>query len=806
MEKPVCVWENKGPKESAILALSEAQFYVEGLRKALPTEPGLPSLAAGYNGKTLLLSYLNNDGKWVPIKVDGSELRDAFPKAALVAGGISAQGLFTAVSGSASAQDLRGVLAKLKTAYRIIPALASGRAPIDFTVALLTLKLVIEQNPDWGSWSDMPRFSPGTKSTDQAISERISTLVSRAMADAELKRKYGDIFIFHEQSDNLELAFSFPDILSGIEVHRGHFLRIHEILDQLPPLTGANFDIFGEVYQAIGDEATKKKLGEFFTGRHIISGVLPILFSRAGLDESFARVRNLKIADIACGTGGFLTETLRLVRRLHAPKDGALKTFAKKAFFGYDIGHANASRARVNMYFAGDGFSFIAGGVDALSENSLKLMPPSKFDLIATNPPYGLSDYGRIEEAFLQRTLDLLKPGTGWLLIVLPTGVLENPRASRARFALLNGAKITDVISLPKHAFAPYTQQRTAVIVAQKRKSNMVPAGSTWSSLLAKTKSEKISMFVVDNDGFANSDKRYPTDRVSPGGEWLHNDLADWTDSEGNLHPSKLYRSLILGEQPENAMDENGTPLAAKYGTFTPGELADDARGITLLPDSPLRRDLRSIPFDQWIDRAKNLERFSQGEAIALPLSFRGEVEFLVDHSVTVPENHLRPAATITDLFHVTKGDQGLTEGAIYRSLSPTGYPIFGGGSGDARFKADSSLTRKDGKKPKLFESPALIVSMDGSSGSLQVVESGSFYCNHHGAVLRPKTAMNLWCFAQVAEPALRRLASNQSASATLTKPALEGLSVRLPTGIFATRIGEARKLLTRLLRLIKAK
>lgn len=160
MEKPVCVWENKGPKESAILALSEAQFYVEGLRKALPTEPGLPSLAAGYNGKTLLLSYLNNDGKWVPIKVDGSELRDAFPKAALVAGGISAQGLFTAVSGSASAQDLRGVLAKLKTAYRIIPALASGRAPIDFTVALLTLKLVIEQNPDWVAGVICPDFPP----------------------------------------------------------------------------------------------------------------------------------------------------------------------------------------------------------------------------------------------------------------------------------------------------------------------------------------------------------------------------------------------------------------------------------------------------------------------------------------------------------------------------------------------------------------------------------------------------------------------------------------------------------------------
>ena len=805
MEKPVCVWENKGPNETVATALKEAQFYVEGIRKALPNEPGLPSIAVGYNGKDLRMTFLTNDMRWVPIKVDGIELANKFPKAHLVAAGITAQGSFTAKNGSATIQDLRNILPKLRTAYRNIVALSSGRAPIDFTVALLTLKLVIEQNPDWGTWGEMPRFSPGSKSIDQAIGERLETLVNRAMSDPELKRKYGDIFNFHEKSDNLEVAFSFSEVLRNIDKNQSHFTKVYELLDQIPPLTGANFDVFGEVYQSIGDEATKKKLGEFFTGRHIISGILPIFFHRTGFDASFGAIKNKKIADIACGTGGFLTEILRLTQKLHVPKDSALKTFAKSAFFGFDIGQANASRARVNMYFAGDGFSSIRGGFDALSDQATKEFPYGGFDAVATNPPYGLSKHGRLEEAFLERALQALKQGTGWLLIVLPTGVLENPRSAPSRFALLNEAKVTDVISLPKHAFAPYTQQRTAVVIAQRRKQPLVPAGAVWADLLVKVKNEKISMYIVDHDGYANSDKRYPTDRRDDTGKWLHNDLAQWLDAEEVVQPSKIYHALIDQVIPENEVDEAGVPLGHKYGIFSPVDLFTGERGVALLPDIPLRRELRSIDLKEWIERVDNVEKFSKGETITLQGSFKAEVEFLIEHGVTIPENALSAETTVAKLFDVQKGDQGLTEAMIYRSLSPGGFPIYGGGSGEARFKADSTLRRNNGEKPKLFTAPAVIVSMDGSSGSVQVIEKGSFYCNHHGAVLKPKIGTNLWCFAQVAEPALKRLASNKSGSATLTKPALSSLKLRLPKGKAAGEIEERRKVLARLARLVKS-
>lgn len=301
--RPVSIWENKAVTEKAIDALTEAQFYIEGLRTALPNEPALPRIAVGFNGHELYLSFYNNDSKWVSIKCAGKEVVNEFPTSKFIQNGINSQGLFTAANGSATIQDLRNLFPKLKTIYRNIPILASGRQPIDFTVALLTLKLLIEQHPEWGTWDEQPRFASGAKTDDHKIGERFETIANRIISDATLKERFGDIFNFHEKSDTFELSFSFVSTLQKIEKGHNSFKKIFDLLDLLPPLTGADFDIFGEVYQSIGDEATKKNLGEFFTGRHIISAVLPVLFHRAGLN-TFPSVSKKKFADIACGTGG----------------------------------------------------------------------------------------------------------------------------------------------------------------------------------------------------------------------------------------------------------------------------------------------------------------------------------------------------------------------------------------------------------------------------------------------------------------------------------------------------------------------
>jgi SAM-dependent methyltransferase len=806
-----CVWENKGPKESVSGALDEAKFYIEGLHSKLPLTPGLPRLAAGFNGKQLRLAYLNHNSAWFPVGVDGKELIDAFPLSQYAINGISSNGNFLAAAGLAMAGDLRRVLPALKTIYRSIPILASGRRPIDFTVALLTVKMLVEMLPEWGTWAEQPGLVAGATNKDDAIGERLASLVGKVFKDDGLKERYGDIFKFAETSgaSKEEIAFSFEACLSAIQARANHFASMFDVLDGLPPMHGADFDVFGEVYQAIGDDATKKALGEFFTGRHIISAVIPVLFERATIKSFEYGLKGKTIADIACGTGGFLTEMLRLVRRTFPLDEEGTKNFAMSAFFGYDLSQSNASRARVNMYFAGDGFSTIEGGVDTLSAKKLPGKPTDGFDFILANPPYGSSTtFGRLEEAFLARMLELLKPGAGWGLVVLPTGAIENPRSATVRLDLLQKAKITDVIALPKHAFAPYTMQRTSIVIFQRREKTL--AGTNWKAVIKEVASEKISFFIVDNDGFANSDKRYPTNRTLASGKWMHNDLAGWIDAKsGAARPSKLFDAVVNGVTPLKAeQSEFGERLGKKSAMLTikkmagfPGQKSSTMeRGLSLLPDAYLRPSSDTVSLADYKTKADVLRRYLRGEIVSLDSTLADSLKALLASPVdcsTVPfKSH-----KIGDVFDLKKGTQGLTEAIIYEQTDPKGMPVYGGGEFLPRFSISKASKNNKGDTVFVHHGPAIIVAMDGSSGAIRVVKLGEFCCNHHACVLKLKLGikLNLDAVAQQIEGGLRGMASNQGSSSTLTVPAVDGFSFEMPSGkneIIA--IGARRKIISR--------
>lgn len=806
-----CVWENKAPNESVSLALNEAKFYIEGLHRGFPLTPGLPRLAAGFNGKELRLAYYNHQREWFPLRTDGMELIDGFPLPAHIISGISSNGNFLAAAGLAKANDLRKALPALKTIYRSIPILASGRRPIDFTVALLTLKMLVEMLPDWGTWAEQPALVAGHISKDEAINERFLSLVLKVMKDVNLKTRYGDIFNFAEKSgsSNEEVAFSFEDCLKNVPLDGNHFSYMFDVLDGLPPLHGADFDVFGEVYQAIGDDATKKALGEFFTGRHIISSVVPILFERAGIKSFQHGIDGKTIADIACGTGGFLTETLRHIRRSFTLTEEQTKQFAMQAFFGYDLSQSNASRARVNMYFAGDGFSTIRGGVNSLSVPLLPNKPPAGFDFVLANPPYGASStFGRLEEAFLTKIIESLKPGAGWGLVVLPTGVLENPRSAKHRLELLRNAKITDVIALPKHAFAPYTMQRTGIVIFQRREKPL--AGTDWNAVIKEICSEKISFFIVDNDGFANSDKRYPTNRACKNGRWIHNDLASWIGVNGALNPSKLFEAVINGKTPSKIeQNEFGEPLEKKYAALTVKKMnssstqkaADKARGLSFLPDAYLRPTHDTYLLADFKASADSMLTYFRGKDISLPSSFEASLKQLLTLPIDCSTiSHTKKI--VCDIFDLKKGNQGLTEAVIYEQIDPNGMFVYGGGEFLPRFKISKLSSNNKGIEIFVHTGPAIIVAMDGSSGAVRVVKSGVFCCNHHACVLTPKlgTRLNLYAVAQQIEGGLRGMASNQGGSSTLTIPSLEGFTFLMPSNTRdVIQVGARRKILSRI-------
>lgn len=173
------------------------------------------------------------------------------------------------------------------------------------------------------------------------------------------------------------------------------------------------------------------------------------------------------------------------------------------------------------MFLAGDGHNNIYHITDSLDGwYASKNWNENTIDYILANPPMGkysgtanLSEYTytsqkAMEQLFLEKMIKSLKPG-GRMAIIINDGPLENPSLSQFRSKILNNLNIISVISLPKYSFAPYTQEKTYIFIADKK--------------VSKTDTnENIFMSMVDYDGFSNNGKRYKTK--------YHDDLPNLED------------------------------------------------------------------------------------------------------------------------------------------------------------------------------------------------------------------------------------------------------------------------------------
>lgn len=443
-----------------------------------------------------------------------------------------------------SQKDLHTIISQLKTLYRQIPDIQNNdNISINFTISFIALKMISDINGlGWSQYS---------KPQD------IISALQEIRRDNELK-KYIDIFEIKNKDDTI--AFNFEKILDTIYTgerkdaeseSESIIMKVHKKISHIPDRS-LEIDLFGEVYECLANSKTKSSLGEYFTRRHIIHSIVRMFFTG---DDIFRIISDKKkICDVACGTGGFLTESFKYLRELSDNKSNKyLSDLAKSVIFGYDINSGSIGRTRINMILAGDGFA------DIQCLDSLKNLN-QRFDYILTNVPYGKGDYAiqgnddetdifikennvkRLEFNFLIKVVKSLNMG-GKALVIIPDGILETPSLRSLREWLLKQCKVTTIISLPKFAFAPYTKEKTYVIFIEKRSR---PLDSIESNIL---KNEMFYAYIVDNDGFANSDKRFETNLKDQSGKWLHNEFADWREENGKLHHSHIEDIYLAKEE-----------------------------------------------------------------------------------------------------------------------------------------------------------------------------------------------------------------------------------------------------------------
>lgn len=450
-------------------------------------------------------------------------------------------------------KDFHNIINKLKTLYRQIPEIQNNDdLSINFTVSFIALKMIMEKQKK--KWDDI------TNPDD--IKNEVDKIIGRK-ANSTLKKKYQDIFIKVDKDDNVK--FNFKNIIDAIDIRengediipeKSVLMGIHSSLSEIPE-KDLSIDLFGEVYECLASKKTKSVLGEYFTRRHIIQAIVRMFFSEDDIQNIVEYKKT--IGDPACGTGGFLTESFKYIKDYCEKERPELDItdLASKIMIGYDINANSIGRTRVNMTLAGDGFS------DIQRYNTLSTPWYNKnsgtglkkdIDYILTNVPYGKGDIAisdpnsmdeflksnnnkRLELNFVIRIIDMLKKG-GRASIIVPEGLLEAPTLAPFREFLLKQCKLTTIISLPKFAFAPYTKWKTYVIFIEKRSTPL----SNIDEIIAKN--EKIWCYIVDNDGYANSDKRFPTALKDANGKWLHDELQSYIDKDGIKRSSKIEQAF----------------------------------------------------------------------------------------------------------------------------------------------------------------------------------------------------------------------------------------------------------------------
>jgi type I restriction-modification system DNA methylase subunit len=407
-----------------------------------------------------------------------------------------------------SEKKFRTTLKNLADVYRSA-GLKKGDERIDPTVSFVVLKYIGEKERDVRTLPKPIRLWP-------------ELLVMTSDESADLRGEFDKIMtqLWGEESEYKDNIYrDFKDLLSfPRKLKNEHYKKIVRELDSFH-FHGCNFDLFGSIYEEFASQSKKKEFGEFYTRRHI-TGLVAKLLLRNEITG-----RDLKICDPACGTGGFLTEAYKSLIGNFSINGKLNKVVEKKlindTFWGLDNDEKSVARTKLNMFLAGDGHTHIYEVDDSLlGWDESRRWKENAFDYVMTNPPMGkyegaasIEDFRftnekRYELLFTEKIIKATKHG-GEMAVVTNDGALEAPSRESFRRNVLQHCDICAIISLTKFAFAPYTKEKTYVLFMRKKQKGDI----------GRMQEFPIWHFIVDYDGFANSDKRYRTK--------YHDDLAE---------------------------------------------------------------------------------------------------------------------------------------------------------------------------------------------------------------------------------------------------------------------------------------
>lgn len=239
--------------------------------------------------------------------------------------------------------------------------------------------------------------------------------------------------------------------------------------------TKTPFDIKGRAFQNLFLPSVRAGMGQYFTPLPIVKFII----------ECVRPTPHDYILDPFCGSGHFLTESMRFVCENYSGSYHLKKIHEK--YFGIEKSERIARVASTDFKLSGSEEVNIECNDSLLPFVNYNNIKPESFDYVLTNPPFGsllgkesllfLDDFFLSKEKKtipleilgVERSIQFLKPG-GKLVIVIPDGILVNTQTKYVREWLNRTAIISAIISLPPETFTPYgANVKTSIIFLQKK-------------------------------------------------------------------------------------------------------------------------------------------------------------------------------------------------------------------------------------------------------------------------------------------------------------------------------------------------
>lgn len=236
---------------------------------------------------------------------------------------------------------------------------------------------------------------------------------------------------------------------------------------------------FGTIYESfLKDLQSAGNAGEFYTPRAVTDFMVKVTQPKLGE----------RIADFACGTGGFLVSALNVLHK-QAGESNENKELYNNSVYGVEKKALPHILCVTNMLLHDiDNPTIIHG--NTLETDYKEYRKQEKFDLVLMNPPYGGNEKDSVKANFpmelrSSETADLFMDiimfrlkKNGRCAIILPDGFLFGTDNAKTNIKkkLLEEFNLHTVVRMPHSVFAPYTSITTNILFFD----NTHPTEETW--------------------------------------------------------------------------------------------------------------------------------------------------------------------------------------------------------------------------------------------------------------------------------------------------------------------------------------